>query len=102
MKLIWSQLANRQIDEIFEYYKSVSGLRTAQGIVRKLYTCAEVLVKNPQGGQRESWLDDCSEEYRRLVDGNYKIIYVVEDEKVSVVGIFDTRRNPDMLYKIVK
>ena len=37
------------------------------------------------------------QEYRFLVDGNYKIIYSYRTEKVYINTIFDTRQDPDKL-----
>ena len=36
------------------------------------------------------------EEYRFLVEGNYKILYLIEADNITIliVKIFDTRQNP--------
>jgi mRNA-degrading endonuclease RelE of RelBE toxin-antitoxin system len=33
-------------------------------------------------------------QHRRLIVGNYKIIYLIEDDVVYISDIFDTRQDP--------
>ena len=44
--------------------------------------------------------DDINPNYRRIVSGNYKILYRVENDKIIIFAIFDTRQNPNKLKKI--
>lgn len=56
-----------------------------------------VLATNPQAGQREELLVEREQEFRYLVEGNYKIIYWLESEKAIISAIFDCRQNPQKM-----
>ena len=56
-----------------------------------------VLIDFPFLGQKEELLSSRKENFRYLVEGNYKIIYWIDDEVIRIVSIFDTRQNPEKL-----
>jgi plasmid stabilization system protein ParE len=101
MKIIWLEPALQHAQEIFDYYKYEAGERTARKIVQKLYARPEVLVKNPHIGRIEPSLEGGYEEFRYLTEGHHKIIYYIDGDEVLISTIFDTRRNPATLRKIV-
>lgn len=95
-QVIWSNFAEKQLDEIFDYYSTNASLRIAQELLISLIHSTELIANNPYIGQVEELLKERSEQYRYLVQGNYKIIYSVDREQVSIkiADIFDTRQNP--------
>lgn len=95
-QVIWSNFAEKQLDEIFDYYSTNASLRIAQELLISLIHSTELIADNPYIGQVEELLKERSEQYRYLVQGNYKIIYSVDREQVSIkiADIFDTRQNP--------
>ncbi len=97
MKIEWLEPAKRRVGAIFDYHNSVAGERTARRIVQKLVKKTRILVRHPQAGQCEWLLEDQPEEFRRLVEGNYKIIYYTEGEIVKIADIWDCRRDPESL-----
>ncbi len=94
MKLIWSERSKQDIQEIIDYYKPRVGVRITQTLVRKIYAGALFLVTNPMGGQYEILFADKQQMCRRVIVGNYKIVYRVEAETVYIITVFDCRRNP--------
>lgn len=50
--------------------------------------------KSPFIGQVEDLLIHLKKDYRYLVSGNYKIIYLVKPESVEIINVFDTRQDP--------
>ena len=40
------------------------------------------------------------EDFRCLVEGNYKIIYWKEDEIITIASVFDCRQNPKKMKKL--
>jgi hypothetical protein len=40
------------------------------------------------------------EDFRYLVESNYKIIYWKEDEIITIASVFDCRQNPEKSKKI--
>ncbi len=101
MKLVWSQQAKRDIQEIIDYYNQVAGIGVSRKIVQKIYEYAQCLVTNPREGQCELLLVGNPKEYRRVIVGNHKIIYRIDGDTVYVSTVFDTRRNPAALDKIL-
>lgn len=50
--------------------------------------------KSPFIGQVEDLLIHLKKDYRYLVSGNYKIIYLVKPESVEIINVYDTRQDP--------
>ncbi|MDL2291653.1 type II toxin-antitoxin system RelE/ParE family toxin [Bacteroides sp. OttesenSCG-928-F21] len=94
LKIEWSDNASKQIKGIFEYHKEVANLRVARKIVKLIYTRVTILINNPRAGQREGLLNDRPQEFRYLVEGNYKIIYWLEADRIMISTVFDCRQNP--------
>ena len=94
--IIWSNFAEYQLDEIFNYYTKKVNVKVAQSIMFKIRDKVEVLIKNPLIGEKEELLKDRKQNYRRLIVTNYKIIYSLNEkiETIKIVDIFDTRQNP--------
>jgi Txe/YoeB family toxin of Txe-Axe toxin-antitoxin module len=63
-------------------------------IKRNLINRAKDLGKQPYKGQYEPYLEKLGKEYRRIVEGNFKIVYRVENDIVYVVDFFDSHRKP--------
>jgi plasmid stabilization system protein ParE len=101
MRIEWSEQAKEEAKVIFDYLVSVAGKIRARRIVEKIYARPGILAKNPFGGQREWMLDGSPHEYRRLVEGNYKIIYRVDGYVVYITAIWDCRRDPEVLRQSV-
>ena len=99
MKVTWTALAKSQLKEACQYYKETASIKVAASIRLRIYEKTRKLSRFPEMGQIESNPLVAAIGYRYLVSGNYKIIYriIVEESMVLVVGVFDTRQNPDDL-----
>jgi plasmid stabilization system protein ParE len=103
MKVEWQEPAQRRIQEIFDYYTSVAGIRTARRITRKIVERTRILARNPMAGEREWLLEDQPHEYRRLVERDYKIVYRIDGDTVFIVVVWDCRRDPaDLRENVIK
>jgi plasmid stabilization system protein ParE len=58
---------------------------------------ADALLNNPNTGQREEYLEHLGQSHRRVIEGNYKIIYRQEGETIFITDIFDSRQDPAKL-----
>lgn len=96
LEIIWSAFAEKQLDEIFEYYNENASNKVAKKSVQSIIRTPSKLIKNPLLGQIEPLLQERSQAYRYLVNGNYKIIYSIDKEKghIKILDVFDTRQNP--------
>tara|TARA_R110002050_G_scaffold299491_1_gene465319 strand:- start:57 stop:374 length:318 start_codon:yes stop_codon:yes gene_type:complete len=96
MKIIWSEFAETQLDEIYEYYKNEASTRIAKNLVKGIINEPKKLIKTPYIGQEEELLIQREIHYRYLVFKNYKLIYSVDKENglIKIADVFDTRQNP--------
>ena len=95
-EIIWSNFAENQLDEIFEYYVEKASLRVAKNLLQELLTEPNRIVDNPEMFQIEDLLIDREDTYRYLICKNYKIIYSVDQKLklIKIADVFDTRQNP--------
>ena len=100
LKVYWTESAIDQLENIFDYYKFKANIKVARNLVTKIIDRTIQLEKLPESGQLEELLKTKKNKYRYLVEGNYKIIYWIEDKYVKIAAVFDTRQNPTKLTKI--
>ena len=95
-EIIWSDLAEKQLDEIYEYYLENASYKVAGNFVNNILKEPDILVKNPSIGQIEQYLPERKEIYRYIIFKSYKIIYSVDDNEklIKIADVFDTRQNP--------
>jgi plasmid stabilization system protein ParE len=99
MKIIWSEFAETQLDEIYAYYEKEVSARVAKKIIIGIINESKKLIKTPLIGQEEELLKDRAIHYRYFVFKNYKLIYSVDDTNgfIKISDVFDTRQNPPKL-----
>ncbi|WP_373495771.1 type II toxin-antitoxin system RelE/ParE family toxin [Aquiflexum sp.] len=99
MKVIWSEFAENQLDEIFDYYAKESSLSIAAKHIRQIIKVPNKLKRTPFIGQVEEFLKERPIIYRYLVFKNYKIIYSVDEKNklIKIADVFDTRQNPSKI-----
>lgn len=94
--IIWSAFAEKQIDNIFEYYEENVSLKIAKSIVKTIILAPEKLKNHPKMGAKETLLENRKIEYHYIIKANYKIIYAVDEQnyQIKISDVFDTRQNP--------
>tara|TARA_R110001583_G_scaffold113965_2_gene264419 strand:+ start:131 stop:448 length:318 start_codon:yes stop_codon:yes gene_type:complete len=99
LKIIWSEFAETQLDEIYKYYEKEAGSKIAKKLVKGIVNESKKLIKTPHIGQEEELLKQRKIGYRYLVFKNYKLIYSVDTENgfIKIADVFDTRQNPPKL-----
>ena len=99
LKIFWSEFAEIQLDEIYDYYKKKASSKIAKKLVTGIINETEKLIKTPHIGQEEALLKQRKIQYRYLVFKNYKLIYSLEVENgfIKIADVFDTRQNPPKL-----
>ncbi|TXD81677.1 type II toxin-antitoxin system RelE/ParE family toxin [Subsaximicrobium wynnwilliamsii] len=95
-KIIWSEFAEIQLDEIYEYYEKKASSKIAAKLVKGIISAPGKLITSPYIGQAEDLLKERKIQYRYLVFKNYKLIYAVDKENgfIKIADVFDTRQNP--------
>jgi plasmid stabilization system protein ParE len=71
-----------------------ASIEKREAIIEQVLEATRRLIQWPRAGQVEVWLLGRDHEYRRLVVGNFKIIYRIEGEVIHVTDIFDSRQDP--------
>jgi len=96
LEIIWSEFAETQLDEIYEYYNKEASTRIAKKLLKGIINEPKKLIKTPLIGQEEELLKHREIHYRYLVFKNYKLIYSVDTENgfIKIADVFDTRQNP--------
>jgi toxin ParE1/3/4 len=99
LKIIWSEFAETQLDEIYEYYEKKSSPRVAKKLLKGIINEPKKLIKSPLIGQEEELLKQRKTEYRYLVFKSYKLIYSFDNQNgfIKIADVFDTRQNPPKL-----
>lgn len=94
MKVIFQPFAYRRLAEIVEYLTEHYGEHHAQVVAECIVIRTLELERHPRLGAVELLITDPDVEYRRLVEGHYKIIYWISEDEVRIADIFDSRRDP--------
>jgi plasmid stabilization system protein ParE len=97
IKILWSDSALTELEEIFDYHKAKASSDIARKLVKSIIQKTQILVSNPLVGVKEPLLSDRPFEYRYLIGKNYKIIYRFNDNLIKINAIFDCRQNPNKL-----
>ena len=100
VKLCWTPFAERCLAEIDEYIKQQTNSAEIAGrYIQKLILCVEQLYYFPNSGQVEPLLRHLNQNSRYLIEGNYKIIYQFNNDKVVITDVFHTKQNPVKIAK---
>ncbi|MFM7428413.1 MAG: type II toxin-antitoxin system RelE/ParE family toxin [Flammeovirgaceae bacterium] len=96
MKLVYSTYASEQLENILYFLTNEQGVsfEKAFEIRQKILDKADLLLVNPKLGQEDEYFDKLLLQHRRLIVGTYKIIYLIEEDTIYIVDIFDTRQDP--------
>ena len=96
LNIIWSEFAETQLDEIYDYYEKKANTKVAKKLVRGIIEEPKKLIKAALIGQEEELLKQRETEYRYLIFKNYKLIYSVDNQNgyIKIADVFDTRQNP--------
>lgn len=94
IRIEWSKLSERQLKDIFDYYSLEVSSQIAKKIINRIIDRVSILENNPLAGPKEELLSKYSEEFRYLVENNYKIIYWEKENLIMIASVFDCRQNP--------
>jgi plasmid stabilization system protein ParE len=101
MVVVWSPQAKEDLEGIWEYYSS-KNIRAAVKMINGIRSAVLLLEANPHIGSVEQQLNHRAEQFRSVVVmKNHKVVYYIDGDKVYLVLIWDCRRNPKTLRKIV-
>ncbi len=100
VKILWTDFALYQLEDIYDYYKYKASPTVAKKLVKAIVNESLLLELNPFLGAKEPLLADKPFDYRYLVIKNYKIIYRFTQNLIVVVSVFDCRQNPEKIHRL--
>jgi plasmid stabilization system protein ParE len=96
-KIIFSRYSADDLTEIIEYYMSVN----AEFSKNLFYAIVEKVTKLKDFPELGRIVPELEEQgivyYRELIEGNYRIIYDIQDRSITIHAIIDSRRNLEEL-----
>jgi toxin ParE1/3/4 len=92
--VIWSEVALKDLETIY-FFIAQNSIHAANTIIDELYNKTNQL--SIKGFTESGQLDEINAKYRRLIEGNYKILYSIDGNQVIIHGVFDCRQNPKKL-----
>ena len=95
MITVWSQAADRDLARIYAYLEPLS-LRAARGLLKQLFKAVDALAEMPRMGTVVDL--GMEREYRQVIVEHYKIFYYVEQERLVIVRLWDTRQDPTTFF----
>jgi len=97
LSVLWTDTAKFQLKGIYNYHKKKANKTIAKKLVKSIIERTIQLAKNPNSGPKEQIPSEKNFDYRYLVEGNYKIIYWIQDVNVTIAMVFDCRQNPEKI-----
>ena len=98
MDVIWTNPAKKDLRKIFNYFKKKVSLNLAQKIVNSILANTSIL-KSQNIGIKEQLLTQLEQEDRFIIDGNYKIIYIIQNNNVYITQWRDITTTPLQTYQ---
>lgn len=97
MKVVWSRSALSELREIHLYYKKHVSAQMADNIRESVFTAAQQLAAESMSGMVMEELASSGFEFRSVIRGHYRIIYLITEKQVYITDVFDTRLDPKKL-----
>lgn len=91
-KVIWTKRAERNFDEIVDYLEEHASEKVAVKFIKNIDDLIEKLFKHPDIGRKVTKTKTIRH-YR--IDKHKRMYYRKHGKKLTIVFIFDDRRNPD-------
>ena len=94
-KVVVTHFALHQIKSIYDYYCFHASVRVAKKIKSEIIFAIKSLKQKEVEWQEDEFLVEFNKNHKRLVCGNYKIIYYYNSNEnlVYVTDVFDSRQD---------
>lgn len=92
MKVIWSERARMQVQEIFEYIaedRPMAAERILDGFLKRV----DLLLEFPEQGA--AWGTTLRSDLRFIIFESYRLIYRLSAEEIAVLSVRHTRMQPE-------
>jgi len=89
MKIIWTELAVEKLEECADYI-AIDKPSAALGWVKKIQKSVRKLKGFSESGRKVPEINRSN--IREIIEGNYRIIYRVEEKRITVLTIRNSRQ----------
>ncbi len=89
MRIFWTEAALNQLEAIRDFLAQTSP-EYAQRIVERLVRRSEQVAAFPRSGRMVPEYE--IDEVRQVIEGSYRIIYLIKEDQVEVLAIIHTSR----------
>lgn len=99
MKVVLTDQSLERLEKSLLYYLEeleIPKVKVVE-IKNKLLKRAKSLSRQPYKGQYELYLAKLNQAHRRLIEGNFKIVYRIDENVIYVVDFFDSRDSPEKM-----
>ena len=101
MIVFWTDSAIEDLQKIYSYLILNVNENIANKTTNLIVNRTISLENNPRIGQAEELLKHFKKEIRYLVEGHHKIVYLIDENFVIILTVFDCRQDPKKLKKII-
>lgn len=103
MNVVWTELAENELDRIANYILDEFGAPNRTKFLKRMLDTANLLEESPYIGIKEPLLSNRKSEYRSIKVGKLnRIVYRIIDGYIEISDIWELRRNPDILANRIK
>jgi len=95
--VFWTEKAKFDLKEIFDFFLTEVSEKVANSIINSILTKTKQIEINPLSGSIEPYLTNLKKQYRRIIEGNYKIVYRIDGSRVYIIRVFDARQSPNKM-----
>lgn len=95
--VVWTDSAIEELKVIYNHYYFKAGKKGADKLANLIVDQTILLEKTPRIGQTEEMLMHLQKEIRYLVHGNFKVVYWIDENIITIATVFDCRQNPEKL-----
>ncbi len=95
-KVIWTIRALKGLELISDYYLEIS-IKASEKIIFGILGRTRQLEIFSESGRKYESPQKTKFTYRRLVEGNYLIVYRIEKNIIYIATVFDSRQEPSKL-----
>jgi toxin ParE1/3/4 len=97
MRVIWSETAEREIADLYDYVTTTSSPEAATRAVDRILSRGDQIAAFPESGREVE--DFASPSIREVMEGPYRIVYEIrrDEDRIDVLAVFHGRRLPPWL-----
>jgi addiction module RelE/StbE family toxin len=90
LKVYWTRRAKRHLQAIYDYIAEDS-LSAAKEVADKITSRSKQIASFPLSGRKVPHLN--RENIRELIEGNYRIVYHLIEDRADVIAVIHSARN---------